>query len=95
MNDDTSFRAWALEQWQREAIKRTPLGRSIRNAKVRDRALKLEHKAMLRSLAAQSGAKTRKLRKKLATDAEVLREKRVVQDAGRERRLWDFLLHRG
>jgi len=94
MNDDT-FRAWALEQWQREAIKRTPLGRSIRNAKAQSRVLKREHKAMLRSLAARNGARLRLVRKQQAESEEAMRKRRAAADAKLEQQLWGLLLSQG
>jgi len=94
LNNDL-FRSWAIRQWEKEAIKRTPLAKSIRSAKAQDRALKLEYKKRLRSLTAQNGAKMRSLKMKQAADAQALREKQTVMDAERKRREWDLLLGQG
>jgi len=95
MVNNDQLLSWVVSQWQREAIKRTPLARSIRAAKAQNRALKLEYKKRLRSLTAQNGAKMRALKMKQAADAQVLKQKQVVLDAESERWLWDFLIRHG
>jgi len=87
--------SWAAREWIKQAVKRTPLARSIRNAKAQDRGLRQEYKKRMRSLASQNGARMRLLKKQQVEDAEVLLEKRVAQDAERERQLLDFLILHG
>jgi len=89
-NDE--LRAWAAREWIKRAGNNTPLSRSIRAGKARDQALKRRHKAMLRSQAAQSGARTRALKIKQAADALALKEKLALADAEFDRRRWAALL---
>jgi len=94
MTDD-ELRAWAVQEWIKQAGNNTPLAKSIRNGKAQGQALKKKHKAMLRSLAAQNGATMRVLRKKQVADALALKEKHAAADAELEQRRWNSLLRHG
>jgi len=95
MVNNDQLLSWVVSQWEKEAIKRTPLAKSIRAGKAQDRALKLEYRKRLRSLASQNGAKMRALKLKQVADAQALREKRAAVDAELERRRWDLLIGQG
>jgi len=88
------FAAWVQAAWEKDALKRTPLAKSIRIAKAGNQAMKREHKAVRRSLVAKHGSAIRALKKQQSENEEAMRRKWAELDAAAEKRRWDFLLNR-
>jgi len=88
------YAAWVQAAWEKDALKRTPLAKSIRKGKAQGTALKRGHRAIRRSLAAEHGAKMRSLKKQQAENEDAMRKRWAEIEAAAEKRRWDFLLNR-
>jgi len=86
------YAAWVQAAWEKDVLKRAPLGKSIRSAKAGHRALKKESLKLRRGLAADYGAKMRALKKQQAENEDAMRRRWAELDAAAEKRRWEFLL---
>jgi len=81
---------WAAREWIKQAVRNTPLAKSIRNAKAQDRLLKREYLKEKRSLASRHSARMRLLKRQQAESEAALRGKREAQDRKFEQKRWDI-----
>jgi len=86
------FAAWVQAAWEKDALKRTPLAKSIRSAKAGSQAMKREHKAIRRSLAAKHAAQARAIRQRHADAELALKKREAAREAEMDKRRWDLLM---
>jgi len=86
------YAAWVQAAWEKDVLKSTPLARSIRSAKAGNQALKREHKAIRRSLAAKHASKSRVIRKQSADAELALKKREAAREAEMAERRWRLLI---
>jgi len=92
MKNREEYAAWVQAAWEKEVLKSTPLARSIRSAKAGNQALKREHKATRRSLAAKHAAQSRAIRNRQVEAELVLKQLESAREAEMAKRRWDLLM---
>jgi len=92
MTNADEFHAWAVREWVKQAGNNTPLAKSIRSAKVGSQAMKREHKAVRRSLAAKHAGRIRAIRKRQVDAESALRKREAEREAEMDKRRWDLII---
>jgi len=92
MMTSDEFHAWAVREWVKQAENNMPAAKAIRSAKAGSQAMKREHKAIRRSLAAKHAAQSRAIRKQ-SVDAELaLRKREAAREEEMDKRRWDLII---
>jgi len=86
------FHAWAVREWIKQAENNTPLAKSIRSAKAGNQAMKREHKAIRRSLAAKHAGRVRAIRKRQVEAELALKKREAEREEIMAKRRWDLII---